>query len=274
MAMPSPTFPFNLPAGTSSAPLAIVTHPTPTLWVIELRHGADNRITTHLLLDVLTPALDAVEQDWRATRGPEEGARWAPGALVIIGALDQDKFFSNGLDYLAAIQSEIFFPRIFHPVLTRLMSFPIPTIAALNGHTFAGGMLLALSCDYRVMTSGKAWCSMNEIHFGAPITACTAEILRAKIRSPNVLRACILEGRRFTPQDALANGLVDEIVDGKSADILHKAGEFARRVEGCAVTGVWGIMKKSIYPRVFETATEFAHRMTPNEQQAIFQAKL
>jgi enoyl-CoA hydratase/carnithine racemase len=39
----------------------------------------------------------------------------------------------------------------------------VPTIAAINGHAFAAGFILALACDYRVMTSGRAWCSMNEV---------------------------------------------------------------------------------------------------------------
>jgi hypothetical protein len=43
----------------------------------------------------------------------------------------------------------------------------VPTIAAVNGHCFAGGMVVALSCDYRVMTDGvkrRAWMCMNEVN--------------------------------------------------------------------------------------------------------------
>lgn len=43
------------------------------------------------------------------------------------------------------------------------MTFPLITIAAINGHCFAGGMLLALCCDYRLMTTGRGWMSMNEV---------------------------------------------------------------------------------------------------------------
>lgn len=93
------SFPLYLPVGGPS-PLAIVTHPTPTLWVIEFRNGIDNRITTHVILDVFMPALQAVEESWRAARQKEDledTGRWTPGALVLTGNLDQNKFFSNGV---------------------------------------------------------------------------------------------------------------------------------------------------------------------------------
>ena len=71
----------------------------------------------------------------------------------------------------------------FNPLLARLLTFPrmtsfvflkrdqftrvpVPTIAAINGHCFAGGFMLALTCDYRVMTDGssrRAWLCMNEV---------------------------------------------------------------------------------------------------------------
>ncbi len=48
-----------------------------------------------------------------------------------------------------------------------LSLIPVPVIAAINGHAFAAGFLLALSADYRVMTRGKAWCSMNEVRISS-----------------------------------------------------------------------------------------------------------
>ena len=75
----------------------------------------------------------------------------------------------------------------FNPMLRRLLTFPslskllnfvlaadltmfspVPTIAAINGHCYAGGLMLSLVCDYRVMTDGSsrnAWLCMNEVRF-------------------------------------------------------------------------------------------------------------
>ena len=47
-----------------------------------------------------------------------------------------------------------------------IVTYIVPVIAAINGHSFAGGMILAMACDYRVMTDGSkrnAWMSMNEV---------------------------------------------------------------------------------------------------------------
>lgn len=58
-----------------------------------MHHGKDNRLTTTFLLTCLAKALDIVEKDWRTSNGEAAGG---PGALIISGKHDQDKFFSNG----------------------------------------------------------------------------------------------------------------------------------------------------------------------------------
>lgn len=103
-----------------------------------------------------------------------------------------------------------------------------------------------MACDYRVMTDGSkrnAWMCMNEVHFGAPWPLSFAALFRTKVADARVLRKIALEGHRFTPQDALAAGLVDYIVEGKTDAILAKAEEVAETVSPLAREGVWGIIK-------------------------------
>lgn len=71
----------------------------PSLWVIELHNGEDNRLTANVLNQALKPALDVVERHWREQwRAAQKvkGKEGAKGALIIVGKQSQDKFFSNG----------------------------------------------------------------------------------------------------------------------------------------------------------------------------------
>lgn len=83
-------YPIALPlSSVGKDSLATLSHPSPEVWELEMHNGHDNRLTTHFLWTCLLKALDLVEKDWRSTPG-------APGALIISGKRDQQKFFSNG----------------------------------------------------------------------------------------------------------------------------------------------------------------------------------
>lgn len=226
------------------------------LWVLELHNGDDSRLTHDLISKAILPALDEVERSWRQqwreaqkTKNKESGR----GALIIVGNRKQNKFFSNGLDYENAVKDPLFFPRFYDPMLLRLFTFPIPTIAALNGHTFAGAFMLALSCDYRVMTDGSkrnAWLCMNEIHFGAAWPYPFGAIVQSKVTDAQTVRKIALEGHRFTPQEALKCGIVDYIVQGDTEAVLNKALEVGKAVGEQAQSGAWGVIRSDIYGEV------------------------
>ncbi|OBZ72728.1 Enoyl-CoA delta isomerase 3 [Grifola frondosa] len=216
-------------------------------------------------ISAIKPALDVVEkhwrEGWRAARVSKDEAG-GKGAVIIVGKRGQDKFFSNGLDFANATKDPSFtpnfFPLTFNPLLRRLLAFPIPTVAAINGHCFAGGMMLSLACDYRIMTDGSkrnAWMCMNEIHFGAAWPLSFAAILRAKVPDPRVQRQIALEGHRFTPKDALAVGLLDRIVSGDTEAVLDEAQAFAESISGLSTSGAWGLIKRDLYRDVIEASS-------------------
>ena len=82
------------------------------------------------------------------------------------------KFFSFGFDvpeFLRYPEKDfIRFLEKFTNLYTYLFQFPKPLVAALNGHTIAGGCVLATACDFRIMVSGKGKIGLNEITFGLP----------------------------------------------------------------------------------------------------------
>ncbi|KAF5327535.1 hypothetical protein D9619_004364 [Psilocybe cf. subviscida] len=265
----------SFPAGK---PLVTLTRPKQHLWILELHNGVDNRLTQEFIHKGFLPALDAVEREWRvvqraAVKKPQEGG----GALIIVGKKDQDKFFSNGLDFANSSKDPNFFQLTFDPMLMRLLSFPIPTIAAINGHCFAGGFMLSLCCDYRVMTDGSArnaWLCMNEVHFGAPWPHSFTAVLSNKISDHRICRQIALEGHRFAPKEALELGLVDYIVKGKTADILEKAGELAEKVAHNASFGVYGLIRENLHRSVFSTIRKDTRLVGPFDADAAARSKL
>ncbi|KZV84657.1 ClpP/crotonase [Exidia glandulosa HHB12029] len=264
------SYPIQLP---KTEPVLTITHPTPISWVIELHYGTDNRLAERVLREGLTPALDIVERDWREStaKARKAGDKQAGhGSLVIVGKRDQEKFFSNGFPYEDIVKKSWYIHTFFNPIIARLLTYPIPTVCAMNGHTFAAGFLIAMACDYRVMSAGRAWASMNEIHFGAPMPRAFAALFRAKSPSPAVTRKIFLEGHRFVPQEMLALGLVDEVVEGGTEKVLEAALALGAKWAPNAKTNVWGLQKREIYLETLKAVHEKPHQMMPAEEADLF----
>ncbi|EPT01342.1 hypothetical protein FOMPIDRAFT_1029848 [Fomitopsis schrenkii] len=255
-------YPVRLPADN---PIVTLTHPTPVIWLLELHNGEDSRINETLIDKALHPALDIVEREWRERRREARAAKdktGGRGALVLVGNRGQNKFFSNVVQ---------------NPFLSRLLAFPIPTIAAVNGHCFAAAMMIALCCDYRVMTDGssrRAWMSMNEIHFGAAYPLSYASVIRAKVPDPRTQRKVALEGHRFTPPEALAAGLVDRLVKGDTEAVIAQAQALGESVSHLAAPGAWGVIKRDLYRDVLEASARDERLQNVEADDAAAKARL
>ena len=148
-------------------------------------------------------------------------------ALITIGT---DRFFSNGLD-LAAISTDPhlsppdFMSICYFPLLQKMLNLGMPTVAAINGHAYAGGMVLAMAHDYRIMRTDRGYLCMNEILLPSPIPNGMLSLLKAKISNRPLLRDIVLTAKRLSAQQALDAGLVDDTCDNDS--LLPKAKEIA-----------------------------------------------
>ena len=120
----------------------------------------------------------------------------------------------------------------------------MPTVALMNGHAFAGGLMLAIAHDYRLAPSPRGHMCMNELVFGAPLKPAMAAIFRPKI-SASTYRSVILEAKRFNAQEALAAGLVDAIAEQGLEDALKLIDE--RGLTDKAKSGVYGTIKAEMY---------------------------
>lgn len=113
----------------------------------------------------------------------------------------------------------------------RLFTYPRPTVAAVNGHAFAGGLITAAVCDQRIAVPDGASFGLNEVPIGIPMPAVYVRMLAYAWGEPAAARTCLL-GEIFTPAQALALGLVRELVP--AADLLDRAVAIAAQVpEDC-----------------------------------------
>jgi Delta3-Delta2-enoyl-CoA isomerase len=166
--------------------------------ILRLREG-ENRFNP-TMLDAIGVALEELEKSTD------------PGALVIVG---EGKFFSNGLDleWMGSAPpggAEEVLARV-HALFARLLVFPTATVAAINGHAFAAGAMLALACDERVMREDRGYVCLPEVDIGFAFTPGMTALIKARL-SPAAARQAMVTGQRFAAEQALAAGIVDAAV--------------------------------------------------------------
>ena len=144
------------------------------------------------------------------------------------------KFFSFGFDvpeFLNYSKSDfIIYLEKFTNFYTYLFLFPKPIVVALNGHTIAGGCMLATACDFRLMVTGKAKISLNEITFGSAVLAGSVEMLKYCVGSRNA-QSILYSGAMYSAEEAIQLGLVDQVSseDALTEDARKVAQELAQK---------------------------------------------
>jgi enoyl-CoA hydratase len=102
----------------------------------------------------------------------------------------------------------------------RLYSFAVPTVAAINGHAIAGGLVIALACDYRVGPSTPCKLGLTEARAGVPFPAIALAIVKAELPTA-AARRLTLVARNYGPEEALRDGVLDELQPAK--EVLERA---------------------------------------------------
>lgn len=135
----------------------------------------------------------------------------ADGAPALVLASSHPGLFCPGwnLKLLAdADRDEVgSFLQAFNALILDLFSYPGPTAAAIGGHAVAGGCLLSLCCDIRVMATGQARQGLSELNLGVPVPAVGLKMLRARLSSP-ALDDLVFRGEGCTATRARELGIV------------------------------------------------------------------
>jgi Delta3-Delta2-enoyl-CoA isomerase len=154
-----------------------------------------------------------------------------PRALVTTAT---GKFFSNGLDLDWLSQhGDQFLGYVIdvHHLFERVLALPVPTIAAVQGHCFAGGGMLALAHDFRVMRADRGFFCLPEVDINIPFSRGMAALIQGRL-SKKTAHEAMTTGRRYGGTDALAAGIVDAVAH--EDDVLSEAIAMARPLAGKA----------------------------------------
>lgn len=179
-------------------------------------------------------------------------------ALVTTGT---DKFYSNGLDldWMGSLpdderaQSGQMITDTIR-LLGRLLSFPMYTVAAVNGHAFAGGAMLTLAHDARVMRTDRGFWCLPEVDLNMPLAPGMAAIIQARL-DHQVAHEAVLTGRRYAADEALVKGVVDAVAP--ETEVLRDALALAVTQAARGRSSI-GQLKQDLYGPALTTMAEGA----------------
>ncbi|MEO6957420.1 MAG: enoyl-CoA hydratase-related protein [Antricoccus sp.] len=191
--------------------------------------------------DVFVLTMTAGENRWtteftRAMAAALDTVEASEGAAALITASADPKFFSNGLDLdwlssdgVHAGGDRAVFGQEFMALMARIITFPMPTIAAVGGHGFGAGCMLALCHDLRVMREDRGYLCANEIELGMSIPDAELALFRHKLSAP-VFHETVVLARRWAGPAALDAGIVQHLAsaDQVVSVATARAGELAR----------------------------------------------
>jgi enoyl-CoA hydratase len=189
------------------------------LGILRLDKGRGNAIDDELLEDLARWAVEAARDD--QLRG-------------VLMASAHPRLFCPGLDLVALVERDREamreFMGHFATVLWGLFGLLKPVVASISGHAVAGGCILALTADYRVMARTAAQIGLNEVKIGVPLPWSVVMLLMTTVPA-GALGEVALLGRNFAGDEAVRVGLVDALADADTLeqDALARLQEFAEK---------------------------------------------
>ena len=173
----------------------------------------------------------------------ELDARENTSAIVLTGT---KSIFCAGVDLFRVVDGGEEYLKEFLPSLSRLFaslfSAQKPIVGAINGHAIAGGAIMMLCADHRIMTEGRGRTGTPELLVGVPYPPIAIEIMRFSLPATHLQRAAYM-GESILPSEALSRGWVDEVV--AADETLERALEVARAYAAVPAAS-WALSKQQL----------------------------
>lgn len=211
--------------------------------VLRLDHGKAHAIDLELAV-ALRDELDELEIDQRVR------------AVVITGT---GSIFCAGVDIARVAEEGPAYVDEYVPALVEMIvkqfRFPLPLIAAINGHAIAGGCVLAAGCDYRIMADGSGTIGVPELKVGLPFPLAAVEVLRFATSEAH-LQELVYRGKTYAVAEAYERGLIDEVVEPRA--LLSRAFRVANQL-GSEPSARFRITKRQLRQPTIERIERHAH---------------
>jgi enoyl-CoA hydratase/carnithine racemase len=202
--------------------------------ILELDLGQDENLLTPEALDGWEAALDRVEIDADVH------------ALLTVGG---GKHYSGGLDLVGLTNdpehAQDYVERVLE-LLARVLTAPVATVAAVNGHAFGAGAMVVLAHDAAVMRADRGFWCLPEADLGLTFAPLMGALVQARL-SPRIAQQAMTSSRRYTGPEALAAGIVDAIAE---VDVLLDAARSLARRLGGKQRDVLGAIKSDLHAHV------------------------
>jgi len=147
-------------------------------------------------------------------------------SIVVTGGTE--KYWCTGLylQYMMKLDPKdlVEYIRFFNNMLGRWCVFPKPVVAAINGHAFAAGAILAAHTDFRFMREDRGWVCVPEVDINIPFLPGMISIFEQCL-APGAWREMALTGKRYTAPEAKALGFIDEVYE--KDELVPKSIEYA-----------------------------------------------
>lgn len=166
-----------------------------------------------------------------------------PRALVTTAT---GKFYSNGLDLdwvMANGDQFAAYVDSVHALFSQLLTLPVITVSAVQGHAFAAGAMFTLAHDFRVMRGDRGFWCLPEVDINLPFTPGMSALIQGRL-APQVAHEAMVTARRYGGHDALAAGIVDRAAPEEA--VRNTAIELAAAQVGKA-GGNLGVIKSRMY---------------------------
>lgn len=215
-----------------------------TVAIITLENG-ENRHNPTFVAEILA-TLDAIEADEGAcavvitSNDPKNWSQgidleWILGCVPDPARHDEIRDFMHGLDKMFA----------------RVLTFPVPVVAAMTGHTFGDGAILACCCDFRIMRADRGFFCFPEVDLNIPFLPGMTAIVQAAVPEPFCTR-WVLEGRRVGGAELVQAGVAMKSVEGADAVVAEAIAYAATFGKGRNVVRV---LKQRMHASILEVFT-------------------